>query len=57
VFNAPIPKSEASNPHAAFISAPLDLLTDAEIPALTRWCLKYIILSSGDEMLLSPGTG
>ena len=40
----------ASKPHAAEISTPLDFRIDAEIPEITRLCLKYSILSGEDEV-------
>ena len=38
----------ASRPHAADISTPLDFRIDAEIPEITRLCLKYSNLSGED---------
>jgi hypothetical protein len=40
---------EASNPQAAEMSSPRDLRMDADIPEVTRVCLKYCILSSEEE--------
>ena len=43
---------EARSPQAAEISTPLDFRIDAEIPEITRLCLKYIILSGEDDRFI-----